>query len=433
MNLKTKVYVVKTNLGIKSAVEKLLTQIDETHPILKSSKEVYVKVNGVHFKKHCYTNPEVLRATIEYLFSKGAKKVYVLEDSTIGNVTRLVFALNGYKRICKDTGAKPIYLDEEKAETILLNSGISIAVPKIIIKIAKNKDSITYINLPKLKSHNATVVTLGIKNQYGYLSHADRKKHHDNTIHLLLTDLYEYIKPDITLIDGIDAISGEMPIIAFEDKLVRKLGILIGGTDTLAVDVVGAKVLGYTMEEVPHLKLTHNRGLGEGNLNNITCVGESLEHYNGKSDWNLIDQFPKDVKIIRGNKKICREGCEINTLIALQMLVYDYGGKGGFFMLMGQGFDKELINQLKEEGYAKGLIAGSCAVDEVSAKFISEFGKKNIYISTDCCNVAETVNSMVKLTGLSIFDLLPTSPLKALGLIVSAKLHGSRAIIAKLF
>lgn len=432
MTSNTKVYITKTDKGIKPAVETILTQIDETRPILKSSKEVYLKVNGVHCKKNCFTNPEVLRATIECLYREGAEKVFVMEDSTIGNVTRLVFELTGYTKICKETGAKPIYLDEEKPETVTLCSGVSISVPKTITRIAENRGSIAYINLPKLKSHNATVVTLGIKNQYGFLSHDDRKKHHDTTIHSLLADLYHYIQPNITMIDGINAVSGEMPITAFEDMQIRKLDILIGGTDTLAVDVVGSKILGYTIEEVPHLKLAHDQRLGEGNLDNIVCLGESLQNYVGKSEWNLIDQFPRDVKIIRGSEKLCREGCEVNTLIAIQMLVYDYGGKGGFFVLMGQGFNDGLINQLKNESYTRGLIAGSCAIKEVGTEFIKEFGKRNIYFSSDCCNVAETVSSLVKLTRLSTFDLIPTSTLNALSLIISAKLHGSRALLANL-
>lgn len=433
MDSRTKVYIAKTEQSIKTAISKIFTQVEAEQPILKNSREVYLKVNGVHCKKHCYTNPEVLKATIEHLYSIGAKRVYVIEDSTLGNATRLVFALNGYEKICKDTGAKSIYLDEEKAETIQLNGQISIDIPRTVYKIVENRDSLTYINLPKLKTHNATVVTLGIKNQYGYFSHKDRKKLHDDRLHVLLAELYRYVKPDITIIDGIDAVSGEMPITAFEDRLVKKLGILIGGRDTLAVDVVGARILGYGMEEVPHLRLAYEQGLGEGNLNNIDCVGESLENLDGKSDWGLIDQFPKDVKVVRGSKKICREGCEINTLIALQMLIYDYKGRGGFFILMGQGFDEDLKDQLMKEGYTRGLIAGYCAVDEVSEQFRDAFGKKNIYISNDCCNVAETVYSMTKLAGLTTFDLLPTSTFKTLRYIISAKLHGSRAITAGLF
>ncbi|HIE38642.1 MAG TPA: DUF362 domain-containing protein [Anaerolineales bacterium] len=44
----------------------------------------------------------------------------------------------------------------------------------------------------------------------------------------------------------------------------EEMNILIGGADTLAVDVVGAKVLGYDLREVEHLRLCAEAGLGEG-------------------------------------------------------------------------------------------------------------------------------------------------------------------------
>lgn len=424
------VQVVDTSNGIKPAIEKVFSQISKETTILKSSKEVYLKINGVHFTRHCYVDTEVLKATIEHMNAIGAEKVYVMEDSTIGNVTRLVFDLIGYKKVCKETGAKPVYLDEDKAQSVILKSGKSVKVPKTISRIAEHMDTVTYIDLAKLKSHNATVVTLGMKNQYGFLSHADRKVNHDENIHSVIADLYEYIKPDLTIIDGTEAVSGEMPVLAFEDRLIRKLDVLIGGTDTVAVDVVGARILGYQIDQVPHLKIAQERGLGETNLDVITVLGRSLDSFDGKSDWNIVDQFPKDVKVFRGSQKLCREGCEINTLIAVQTLVYDYGGKGDFFVAIGKGFEDSLITQLKNAGFSRGLIAGHCAVEELENKLVNEFGRKNVYVSDSCCNIAETVNSLVKLTKLSTFDLIPISRIRALGLFMLAKIHGSRALLA---
>ncbi|MBA7503260.1 hypothetical protein ES706_01868 [subsurface metagenome] len=89
-------------------------------PILKSSKEVYIKVNGIDFKKHAYTSPEVLEIVIKYLKEFGAKEIYVMENSTQGNMSRIVFAITGYRKVCKKTGAKAIYLDEKKQKLSLL-------------------------------------------------------------------------------------------------------------------------------------------------------------------------------------------------------------------------------------------------------------------------------------------------------------------------
>ena len=87
----------------------MLLNLEKSGSLLKSSKEVY-------FKEHCYTSPEGLRAVIEYLKKIGAK-VYVMENSTQANMTRIVFTITGYKKICDDLGVKIIYLDEEETET----------------------------------------------------------------------------------------------------------------------------------------------------------------------------------------------------------------------------------------------------------------------------------------------------------------------------
>jgi len=151
------VFIVDTTHGIKPAVKEMFSFLEKGEkPILKSSKEVYIKVNGIDFKKHCHTSPEVLEEVIEYLKKIGVKKIYVMENSTQGNMTRIVFAITRYKKVCKKTGAKPIYLDEEKTEIFTFKGKPSIeedpkegymlktfSLPKTIIKIMKNRDEYT--------------------------------------------------------------------------------------------------------------------------------------------------------------------------------------------------------------------------------------------------------------------------------------------------
>ncbi len=59
--------------------------------LLKSSGDVYIKVNGIDFKPHVYTSPSVVAAVIRYFKSHGARRIFVIENSTQGNITRLVF------------------------------------------------------------------------------------------------------------------------------------------------------------------------------------------------------------------------------------------------------------------------------------------------------------------------------------------------------
>jgi uncharacterized protein (DUF362 family) len=441
------VYVIDIKEEIKSAVSEICSQLASEKPLIKASKEIYIKVNGIDFRQHCFTSPEVLEAVIEYLQGHGAT-VYVMENSTQANMTRIVFAINGYLEILERTGAIPIYLDEEPTDPFEFKGKPSIKddpkgyilktfrFPKTIVKIMQNRDSITYINIPKLKTHSMAGVTLGIKNQWGFPQHADRGKDHNYNLHSKLVDVFEYIQPDFTLIDGIEGtIHGHYPPTAFADQLVKQFNILIGGTDTLAVDVVGARIFGLTLDDIPHLKIAHERGLGEGDLSKINVIGKDLSQYTEKYEFDLLQKFPSDVKIIKGKELLCREGCQNNTLTLLQVLAYDYPEKfkGGFFIVMGKGFDDDLIDQLKADGYKKGLVAGFCAIEEVGEALKEAFGKRKIFFSHDCNNLAQTTTALCKLSRVPILDLVPISTDKLAELVKTAQDNGSTALIPDIF
>ena len=135
--------------------------------------------------------------------------------------------------------------------------------------------------------------------------------------------------------------------------------------------------------------------------------------------------------IVKGTELLCREGCQNNPLASLQVFAYDHKDKfkGGWFLVMGKGHDESLVGILKEKGFTKGLVAGYCAINEVGEKLRNEFGKRKVFFSGDCNNLAETVKAILKLSSMTVFDLvsLPTEELMAL--IDSAKEHGSTALV----
>ena len=442
------VYITDTSKSIDKAVNDMFSYLEKSKtPILKKSGKIYIKVNGIDFQKHTYTSPEVLEAVIKYLQSIEAE-IFVMENSTQANLTRVVFTITGYKEICKRLGIQIIYLDEEDTRTYDFSGKSSVEedpngynlktfrLPLTIAEIMENRDNVSYINIPKLKTHSMAGVTLGIKNQWGFPQHADRGKDHNFNLHSKLVDLFEMIQPDITIIDGIEGtIHGHYPPTAWEDKLVKKFNILIGGRDTLAVDTVGARIFGLTLDEIPHLKIAYERGLGEGDLNKIKVIGKNLEDYKEKFEWDLLQEFPEDVKVIKGKDLLCREGCQNNPLSALQVFANDHKDKfkGGWFLIMGKGHDENLIEQLKSEGYTKGLIAGYCAIDEIGKEIRKEFGRRNVFFSGDCNNLADTVTAILKLSGMSALDLVPLPVEKLMEIIQEAQKHGTKALITTAF
>jgi len=418
--------------------------------LIKSSEDVYIKPNGIDAKPYCYTRPEVIRAVIEYWFSAGAKNIYLLENSTQANYTRIVFESNGYKKVCQETGAIPLYLDEEKTKTFKFTGKKSVdesnpdgydltsfEMPVTVVnKLIDRGDENLYIDLPKLKTHSMSGVTLGIKNQWGFPVHTSRGMDHNYNLHRKLIDVLSYIKPDITLIEGIEGtIYGHYPALALADECVKPFRLLIGSRNVVAADLVGAKIFGLEKKDVPHLQMAIERGFSGGirNLQDIDMVGDitNIDSVDligdmpkgGSYPTDLYDSFPDDVKIIKGKELACREGCVNNPLTLLQILYKDYNGIGGWTLLMGKGLDKQEI--LNIEG--KVLIAGHCAIEEVSQVLIKKLKRKNVYLSGECNDLCSTAEAMFHLMKVNPINLVPINPVTALRALITAKLKGSKS------
>jgi uncharacterized protein (DUF362 family) len=426
----TCVAIVDIENDVFEAVKRVFELTTRGEDLIKNSGEVYLKPNLIDFKPYAFTDPKVVHAVIRYFYECGASEIFLMENSTQANMTRLVFEFTGYKQMCKELGVKPIFLDEEPVSTVKLpHFEKPIEFPRLIIEKFVNEPELhTYVSLPKLKTHSMSTVTLGVKNQMAFPSHKDRGYHHGDELHRLLADFYAVVRPNYTLIDGTQAVfNGHYPLQTFLSESLDSLDILIGGADTLATDVIGAKVLGYDIDEVKHLALVRDDSGGVGNLSQIEVKGD-LSRFTKKYPCDIFDKMPEDVLIIRGKEKLCPEGCDLNVRMVLQMLYYDYGGKGGFTIVMGKGFDHAELEAVT----GKILIAGDCAIEETKEFFFAKLGKKNVFTSPTCNRLAATTSALCKLMDVSVLDLVP-SKLTAIKTLLQGKLHGSRALVPDLF
>lgn len=422
---------------LNKLIYELLNSLD-SQKLLGDSEEVYIKPNGIDTKPYSYTRPEVVEAVINYCKDFGTKKIFLMESSTQANYTRIVFEVLGYNKICGKTGVKPIYLDEKKTITLEFKGKQSSSLdpdgydkttfrmPKIVVdKLITNKEKNLYINLPKLKTHSMGVVTLGIKNQWCFPAHADRTFDHNFNLHHKLVDVLEYIQPDITLIDGVEGvIHGHYPTEAFHERVIKPFKILIASNNVLAADIVGTKIFGISPDEVPSLKIAIERKLCDGiqGMKDIQLDGD-LSRFNKKYDFDIIQEFPPNVNIIKGKELVCREGCLNNPLVLTQTLYFDYNGKGKCDLVLGKGHDLEIIDGLA----GPVVVAGKCAVEEVGQRLIKRLGKRNVYLSDSCNNLAQTIIGLSRFMGVNLLKLVPINPIKSLLLIMQAKFHRSNA------
>jgi uncharacterized protein (DUF362 family) len=117
-------------------------------------------------------------------------------------------------------------------------------------------DADVIINLPKFKSHQQLVATFAIKNMFGCVTgkrkaiwHFKKGGTFEDFCELLI-DIYRFLNPAFTIIDGVMAMDGRGPI----RGRTRPLGWLIGGTNPFACEIVCAKLVNIKLDDVPIIK-----------------------------------------------------------------------------------------------------------------------------------------------------------------------------------
>jgi len=408
--------------------------------LLKSSGDVYIKPNGVDAKPYGFTRAELVEAVIQYWKDAGARTVYLFENPTQCTFARMVFELTGYSEICRRLGAKPVYLDEEEfvkcrfegkrpeAEEEMGYRSPEFRITRFVKeRLIERGDENLYIDLPKMKTHSAAGVTLGVKNQWGFVMPGDQREDHNYNLPHKLADVLALVRPDFTLIEGIEAtVYGHYPLLSFADRSIKPFRVLVGSKNVVAADIVGVRLFGMELADVPYLKMAVERGYGEGvfGLEDIEVVGD-ISDFTEKYEYRLYEQFPEDVPIIKGKERVCPEGCMDNPLTLLQALAYDYGGKGGWTMVMGKGHDKAEIDTVT----GRVLVIGRCAQAELGEDLVRRLGKKYVYFSGHCNDLCATLNALCHLMKVNPSVFAHKSLLKSARLLITARLHGTKAIV----
>jgi uncharacterized protein (DUF362 family) len=429
---RAEVILADTRGGIAKGIEAVFEHFGGCAKLLHTSRDVYIKVNGVGCEPNVYTDPEVLRETILLFKKSGARTVYVIENSTQANFTRLVFQATGYLRICKETGAVPVFLDETPAMPVFLQGTEEfIDLSRFAFeRLIEQGEENLYLSLPKLKTHSMSQVTLSIKNQFGLVHQKSRISNHNYRIHQKFADIYQVLRPDFVLVDGLSATThGHYPTAYNADKCVVPMDLLIGGPDPLAVDVTGAALMGFDISDVAHLTLCRATGIGIGDMDQIDIINKPLFDERKKQlTCELLDDYPPDLYFLRGKERCCKEGCRRNTESVVEMIYRDHGGKGGFTILMGKGIDREEVDKV----VGKVHIAGGCAIQDHGVLLEARLGKRNVTMSPGCNDLALTVYGLCKNMGVHPLQMSRVNPLHSAALLITAKLRGSRANIVPL-
>jgi uncharacterized protein (DUF362 family) len=250
---------------------------------LPARARVFIKPNIVFWTRSVafpkwgvITTSRVVEDVILLLKERGIDDITIGEGTvtmTPGDTETAAHAFEtlGYRALQRTYGVKCLNVFERPFTPVDLGDGF---------KLSFNADALEsdfIVDLPVLKSHNQTVVSLGIKNLKGLIDIPSRKRCHSmhpgRDLHAWVARLADPMPPMFTLIDGI--YSNERGP-GFDGRMHRS-NVLVASADVLSVDLVGARILGHGPGQVPHLVHAAGNHGRPWDLSDVAILGEKIE------------------------------------------------------------------------------------------------------------------------------------------------------------
>jgi len=279
-----KVSLTKGGEDLYAALVRAINDIGEQ--IVSRGDHVLIKPNLVEpaaSDSGRITNCRLIEAVARYCLDQGAARVVIGEGPGYYQAEarlRDCFTQTGVSEVAERLGVEWVLFDEHGYCTF---RDISDCTPDEfrVSEFAFNCDK--FINLPVLKTHYLTTVTLAMKNLKGCLKRTDKPLFHRQDLGRAVVELDKIIRPTFNIIDATNW--GWIG------------GMLVSSPDIVAVDTVGCALMGIDPKEVRLVGLGMAAGLGEGDLTRIDILGEEIKRLKFKvklPQEQLRESFPSE-------------------------------------------------------------------------------------------------------------------------------------------
>jgi uncharacterized protein (DUF362 family) len=202
------------------------------------------------------TDPQVVAELVRLCVAAGAAKVIVTDVSC--NDPRRSFARSGIAAAAAEAGAEVI--DGSRVRLVAASlSGLAAGLQ--VIEELLHADRV--INVPVVKHHSLSRVTIGMKNWLGVLGPGRNRLHQD--INRAQAELAATFRPTLTVVDATRVLAANGPVGGSLGD-VREVNAVAAGTDPVLCDAWGASLLGHTPADLPFIVEAERSGLGRSDL-----------------------------------------------------------------------------------------------------------------------------------------------------------------------
>jgi uncharacterized protein (DUF362 family) len=244
-------------------------------------KQLIIKVNMVVTNVPlCATHVDAVRALLEYVKPFYKRQIIIAESSSVVDSAE-GFMNYGYLDLAKDYNVKFVDLNKDNGTPFFIID------PDLHLEEIQVSD--TYVNpdnyiisLSRLKTHNRVVMTAGVKNivmgaplvrsnDRSSGRHYKSRMHSggERFLHYNIFLLGQNVRPDFTIIDGVEGMQGNGP----SGGTPVDHRIALAGEDVVAVDSMCTRLMGIPIDNVGYLNYLAAAGMGNIDRGKIDIIG----------------------------------------------------------------------------------------------------------------------------------------------------------------
>lgn len=252
-------------------------------------KRVVLKPNLVeyHREKVINTDPRVVAAVIELCQREEAAEVIVAEGPGHWRNVEYLVAASGLGDVLRTY--KVPFVDLNHDEPVKrANLGRLTGLEHLFLSRTIASADVV-ISLPKLKTHHWAVATLSLKNLFGTMPGIcygwPKNELHWRGIDNSIVDIGATRTPDLAIVDGIIGMEGDGPL----NGTPKPMGVLVMGTDLVAVDATCCRLMQLDPERIGYLVLGQRKKLGLLAEAQIQQLGETISER--KKPFDTLPHF----------------------------------------------------------------------------------------------------------------------------------------------
>ena len=376
-----------------------------------------------HYSPYLYSDCILLKKLCEYIRQVNPKaRIYITVNNIFGCCTRLFVNLSELRKELRKSRVRFLFLDEKASDPIILGQGnrsYRINLPRIILdKLINNRSNTLYISVSPVKTHHHVKFTGSLFHQLRLIHPTSHEVIHSNAVHKATADLYNLLKPDLTIMHAINVIShGILPPMSRIDSYSNFLNVIIGSTDSLSADLTALKLLGYNSDEITHLKLAQDNN----HPSDTSQVEGEMPRTSGSVPFSIkIADLPQNLDIIIGKNR-GEINCQLGLALHLIHILHeDLHGYTGFSLIVGNDFQGSQFDHIHEPI----VVLGSSCCAEVAPKLNAKY--HDIYYIDQFYNLQHLIGVLLKIMHVSAYNFFGTNPIYTWISIAISRLKGSK-------